>query len=409
MARTAADAVLYRTDAIESEEFLDHARPGARARRPRHGHRGQQPAVQRRLTTRSPRDRRSESRHEQPRRAGRRRRAVRAWLRGDDADVAALDDCLRRHQVPRLPADLGLTRSSSRPRWRTHRRPGRNGTRSSSTRARRRSTSASGSTTMSQPSAERTRPSLDELRAIVHPPKLVTDVSREHWIGRLYMRRVSLRLTRWLAPTRATPDGLTWLMVLSGLAAALVLTVPAAWSDFVAVLLIQVQILCDCSDGELARWRGWSSPRGIYLDRFGHYTTDAAVVCAVGVHADGGLGSIAGWTTVGMAGAVLVLVSRAETDLVHVARAYVGLPRFEPAAIAPQVSGSVAWPARLCASHQPAVARVGPVAGSRCRRDRGHRRGLDRRAPGARCRSCGGWCSRLRSAPGDDPTSARLR
>ena len=192
---------------------------------------------------------------------------------------------------------------------------------------------------MSPPSAERTRPSLEELRAIVHPPVLVEDVSREHWMGRLYMRRISLRFTRWLIPTRATPDGLTWLMVVSGLAAALVLTVSSPWADVAAVVLIQLQVLSDCSDGELARWRQWSSPRGIYLDRFGHYTTDAAVVCAVGVHADGGLGSIGGWTTLGLLGAVLVLVSRAETDLVHVARAYVGLPKFEPTAVAPQVSG----------------------------------------------------------------------
>jgi phosphatidylglycerophosphate synthase len=192
---------------------------------------------------------------------------------------------------------------------------------------------------MSTPSAERRRPSLDELRAVVHPEHLVRDVSREHWMGRLYMRRVSLRVTQLLAPTRITPDGVTWAMVVSGLAAALLLTVPSVWATLGAVLLIQVQVLCDCSDGELARWRGWSGARGIYLDRFGHYTTDAGVVCAVGVHADGGLGSIAGWTTVGLVGAVLVLVSRAETDLVHVARAYVGLPRFEPAAIAPQVSG----------------------------------------------------------------------
>jgi glycerol-1-phosphate dehydrogenase [NAD(P)+] len=32
-----------------------------------------------------------------------------SWLRGDDAVVAALDDCLRRYEVPRVPADLGLT------------------------------------------------------------------------------------------------------------------------------------------------------------------------------------------------------------------------------------------------------------------------------------------------------------
>ena len=192
---------------------------------------------------------------------------------------------------------------------------------------------------MSLPSADRRRPTLDELRAVVHPARLVQDTSREHWMGRLYMRRVSLRFTRLLAPTRVTPDGLTWAMVLVGLAAALVLTIPAVWATLVAVVLVQAQLLFDCSDGELARWRGHSGAKGIYLDRFGHYTTDAAVVCAVGVHADGGLRSIAGWTTVGLAGAVLVLVSRAETDLVHVARAYVGLPRFEPGATSPQVSG----------------------------------------------------------------------
>jgi phosphatidylglycerophosphate synthase len=158
-------------------------------------------------------------------------------------------------------------------------------------------------------------------------------------MGRLYMRRLSLRLTRLLTTTRATADTVTWGMVLSGLAAALVLTVPSAWAALGAVALIQVQVLCDCSDGELARWRRHSGARGIFLDRFAHYTTDAGVVCAVGVHADGGLRSIAGWTTVGLAGAVLVLVSRAETDLVHVARAHVGLPRFEPSATSPRVSG----------------------------------------------------------------------
>jgi len=192
---------------------------------------------------------------------------------------------------------------------------------------------------MSSPSAERSRPTLDELRAVVQPELLVGDVSREHWMGRLYMRRLSLRLTQRLAPTHVTPDALTWGMVLSGLAAALVLTVRSPWATLGAVVLLQGQLLFDCADGELARWRGKHGARGIYLDRFGHYTTDAFVVAAVGVHADGGLGSIAGWTTVGLAGAVLVLVSRAETDLVHVARAKAGLPPFEADAVQPRSAG----------------------------------------------------------------------
>jgi phosphatidylglycerophosphate synthase len=194
--------------------------------------------------------------------------------------------------------------------------------------------------------AERSRrPSLAELRSVSQPALLLGDVSRESWMGRLYMRRISLRLTRLLVRTRVSPDTLTWGMVLSGLAAAIVLTVPSPWAIAASVLLVQLQVLFDCSDGELARWRReagtWpgNGARGIYLDRFGHYTTDAGLVAAVGVHADGGLGSIAGWTTLGLAAAVLVLVSRAETDLVHVARAYVGLPRFEPAAVTPRVGG----------------------------------------------------------------------
>jgi phosphatidylglycerophosphate synthase len=183
------------------------------------------------------------------------------------------------------------------------------------------------------------RPSVVELRAVVHPEHLVTDLRREHWMGRRYMRRVSIHLTRLLSTTRVTPDGLTWGMVVAGLAAALLLTVPSFWATFGAVLLVQLQVLFDCSDGELARWQGRSGPRGVFIDRVGHYTTDAFVVAAVGVHADGGLGSIGGWTTVGLVGAVLVLVSRAETDLVHVARAYKGMPMWEPAAAQPRGGG----------------------------------------------------------------------
>jgi glycerol-1-phosphate dehydrogenase [NAD(P)+] len=32
-----------------------------------------------------------------------------SWLREDEEVVEALDDCLRRYGVPRVPADLGLT------------------------------------------------------------------------------------------------------------------------------------------------------------------------------------------------------------------------------------------------------------------------------------------------------------
>ena len=171
------------------------------------------------------------------------------------------------------------------------------------------------------------RPSTAELRAVAQPPAVLGRVSGEHWAGALYMRHVSLHLTRALVPTRVTPDSLTWGMLAAGVAGAVVLTVPRWWAALLAVVLVQLQLLLDCSDGELARWRRVTGPTGIYVDRLGHYVTDAGLAAAVGVHADGGLGSIGGWTTLGLVAAVLVLLTKAETDLVHVARAASGLGR----------------------------------------------------------------------------------
>ena len=169
------------------------------------------------------------------------------------------------------------------------------------------------------------RPTLDELRAVAQPPVVVGRVSGEHWAGRLFHRHLSLRLTRLLVPTRVTPNAITSTMFLTGLGAAALLSVPHVWAVALAVLVVQVQGILDCCDGELARWRGQTGPSGIYLDRLGHYVTDGSLAVAVGVHADGGLGSIAGWTTVGLATGFLVLLTKAETDLVHAARAQSGL------------------------------------------------------------------------------------
>src|SRR5687767_9160572 len=116
-------------------------------------------------------------------------------------------------------------------------------------------------------------PSIAELRAATQPASIFERNSGEHWAGRLYVRRFSPYLTRLLLPTRITPNGVTWLMLLTGLAAAALITLPGLLPALGAVVLIQLQILLDCSDGELARWRQVSSTAGIYLDRLAHYVT----------------------------------------------------------------------------------------------------------------------------------------
>jgi phosphatidylglycerophosphate synthase len=172
-------------------------------------------------------------------------------------------------------------------------------------------------------------PSIAELRAATQPPSIFARNSGEHWAGRLYIRRASPYLTRLLLDTPLTPNAVTSLMILSGLVAALVLTLPGVVAAVAAVVLIQLQILFDCSDGELARWQARTSPVGVYLDRLGHYLTEAALPIALGVRADGGWDSIGGWTTLGLVIAVLVLLVKSETVLVHVARAEAGEPPVE--------------------------------------------------------------------------------
>jgi phosphatidylglycerophosphate synthase len=142
-------------------------------------------------------------------------------------------------------------------------------------------------------------------------------------------------------PTRVTPNALTWGMVVLGVLAAAALTVPGLWGAIAAVVLIQGQILLDCSDGELARWRQQSSVAGIYLDRFAHYFTETLLPIALGIRADGGWDSIGGYTTLGLLAAVLALLVRTESALVAVARSEAGKPAAEDtvAVAAPRASG----------------------------------------------------------------------
>lgn len=130
-------------------------------------------------------------------------------------------------------------------------------------------------------------------------------------------------------------------MVVVGVAAAAVLSLPGLGAAIAVVALIQAQILLDCSDGELARWRGQSSTAGIYLDRFAHYLTETLLPIGLGIRADGGWGSIGPYTTLGLLAAVLALMVRTESALVAVARSEAGKPAAEDTAAvaAPRATG----------------------------------------------------------------------
>jgi hypothetical protein len=135
-----------------------------------------------------------------------------------------------------------------------------------------------------------------------------------------------------------SPNAVTWLMIVSGWSSALVLLVPGPAGGLLCPVLTQLQMLWDASDGEVARWRGRSSPFGVFLDKVGHYSTEALIPLLLGVRVAGGPGALLdawhdragtayGWTTLGAVLALVIVLNKALNDMVHVARASAGLER----------------------------------------------------------------------------------
>ncbi|MFP3986737.1 CDP-alcohol phosphatidyltransferase family protein [Streptomyces sp. E11-3] len=186
------------------------------------------------------------------------------------------------------------------------------------------------------------KPSVAELRPVVHPPGVKDRRSGEHWAGRLYMRELSLRIDRHLVNTRVTANQLTYLMTVAGALAAPALLVPGITGAVLGVVMVQLYLLLDCVDGEIARWKKQFSLSGVYLDRVAAYLCDAAVLVGFGLRAADlwGEGRIDWlWAFLGTLAALGAILIKAETDLVGVARHQGGLPPVKEAASEPRSSG----------------------------------------------------------------------
>ncbi|MSO26714.1 MAG: CDP-alcohol phosphatidyltransferase family protein [Candidatus Nanopelagicales bacterium] len=176
------------------------------------------------------------------------------------------------------------------------------------------------------------RPTVAEVREVGQPPSVRGRANSEHWVADVYLRAISPYLTRLLLRTSISANQVTWLMIASGVSAALALLIPGLPGAVLAVFMGQLQMLLDCCDGEVARWRQTSSPKGVFLDRVGHYTTEGLIPIALGLRAagfpnPGWLDSI--WPLLGALLAVIILYNKALNDMVHVSRAYNNMPRLE--------------------------------------------------------------------------------
>lgn len=177
--------------------------------------------------------------------------------------------------------------------------------------------------------------SLAHLREVTQPPEVRTRANAEHWVAHLYLRDLSPYVTWVLLKTPISANGVTALMILTGWATAAALLIPGIWGPILALLLGQLQMLIDCCDGEVARWRKTKSPAGHFLDAVGHYTTEALIPLALGLRAAGFADNSRPidwmWVALGAFLAIVIILNKVLNDLVRVARAMSDLPKLADA------------------------------------------------------------------------------
>jgi phosphatidylglycerophosphate synthase len=169
-------------------------------------------------------------------------------------------------------------------------------------------------------------PSLAELRAEGQPQAVLDRLNDEHWLGRLYGRRLSPYATWAFARLGWSPNAVTVAFIVCGVTAGVVVAFGGLATAVAGAVLIQAYLIFDCSDGELARWSKRCSATGIYLDGVGHYLGESALLVGLGLRAQGHVSVAGSYVSAGLAAALLAMLVKAETDNVVVARAKAGLP-----------------------------------------------------------------------------------
>ena len=119
---------------------------------------------------------------------------------------------------------------------------------------------------------------LNQLRA----RSLKQRTSAELLVDRWFARRVSIYLTWLLVHLPLTANQVTVASFVAMLAGAVCLALPGR-APLAGAGLLLIGYVLDCCDGEIARFRGQTSLRGMYLDTLAHAATIPAIFAAAGI------------------------------------------------------------------------------------------------------------------------------
>ena len=90
------------------------------------------------------------------------------------------------------------------------------------------------------------------------------------WYGRFFVWKISAPITYLLVRTPISANQVTVIQEIIGTIGAIMLAVPSIKIMLLGIFLIQFGFILDCVDGEVARYKGQSSVRGVFLDLIGH-------------------------------------------------------------------------------------------------------------------------------------------
>lgn len=104
------------------------------------------------------------------------------------------------------------------------------------------------------------RPSIKEIRDKYNYS------SSDTWYARIVCRKFSAYFSWVFARTPITPDQISLLMILSGIIGGIFLAMQSYLNGLIGVLFLQLFLVLDCVDGEVARIKRKFSSKGKFLD-----------------------------------------------------------------------------------------------------------------------------------------------
>lgn len=120
--------------------------------------------------------------------------------------------------------------------------------------------------------------SIEELKKICQDSKS----EAMDWYSKMFYRSISIHITKLLLRTSVTANQVTFFTIVLGLIAGVLFSFGTHSYMLAGALLLQLWLIFDCVDGEIARYKGTAGICGKYMESLDHYVTEPFIIACVG-------------------------------------------------------------------------------------------------------------------------------